>query len=191
MVGNIPNFTKIDILRCFLKCNKNISRKELAKDLELGEGTIRTILEALKSKNFLDSTKKGHFLSKRGNELLNELNECISIQKNVALQNLYNGSEKSAVIVRNAENLKQLYKLRDIAVKNWAEGAIILKYQNKLYAPESDYEQDFKELEECFDFRDNDVLIIAFANEKRSAENGALAIAVELNNTLKKFISRF
>jgi len=191
MVGNIPNFTKIDILRCFLKCNKNISRKELAKDLELGEGTVRTILENLKSKQLLDSTKKGHFLSRRGNELLNDMNERISMLKNVALRNLYNGSKKSAVVVRNAENLKQLYKLRDIAVKNLAEGAIILKFQDKLYAPEAGYEQDFKELEKCFDFKDNDVLVISFSNEKRHAENGALAIAVELSNTLKKFISEF
>jgi len=191
MVGNIPNFTKIDILRCFLKCNKNISRKELAKDLELGEGTVRTILENLKSKQLLDSTKKGHFLRRRGNELLNDMNERISMLKNVALRNLYNGSKKSAVVVRNAENLKQLYKLRDIAVKNLAEGAIILKFQDKLYAPEAGYEQDFKELEKCFDFKDNDVLVISFSNEKRHAENGALAIAVELSNTLKKFISEF
>lgn len=191
MVGNIPNFTKVDILRCFLKCNKNISRKELAKELELGEGTVRTILEILKSKKFLDSTKKGHFLSKRGNELLNEFHECVSMPKNVTLQNLYIESKKCAVIVRNVPHLKQLYKLRDIAVKNVAEGAIILKFEDKLYAPESNYKQDYKELEKYFEFKNNDVLIIAFANEKRNAENGALAIAVELNSTLKKFISEF
>ena len=68
MVGNIPNFTKIDALRCFLRFNKNIGRQDLAKDLELGEGTVRTILEILKAKKLLDSTKRGHFLSKKGAE---------------------------------------------------------------------------------------------------------------------------
>lgn len=191
MVGNIPNFTKIDILRCFLKFNKNISRQELARELELGEGTMRTILEVLKSKKLLDSTKKGHFLSKKGNEILNQIYESISMPKNITTQSLYPNFKKIGVVVRNITNLKELYKLRDIAVKNGAEGAIILKFDDKLYAPESDYKQDYKELEKNFEFKDNDVLIIAFANEKRHAENGALAIATELSPLLKKFIREF
>ncbi|MBI2656169.1 hypothetical protein HYX03_00330, partial [Candidatus Woesearchaeota archaeon] len=50
MVGNIQNFTKLDILRCFLRFNKNTGRQELSRKLELGEGTVRTILNTLKSK---------------------------------------------------------------------------------------------------------------------------------------------
>lgn len=191
MVGNIPNFTKIDVLRCFLRFNKNIGRQELAKDLELGEGTTRTILEILKSKKLLDSTKKGHFLSKRGSEALSQIYELISYPKNIKVQNIYPGLNKMGIAVKNVSTLKGLYRLRDIAVKNGADGAITLRFENKLYAPESDYEQDYKELESYFDFKNNDVLVIAFSNEKRHAENGALAIAIELNDTLKKFVSHF
>ena len=191
MVGNIPNFTKIDILRCFLRFNKNTGRKDIARELELGEGTVRTILKLLKSKKLLDSTKKGHFLNKRGAEILSQVYECISMPKNVAVQNIYPHFKKAAVLIRNLPNLKGLYKLRDIAVKNGADGAIILKFEGKLYAPESDYEQDYKELEKYFDFKNNDVIVIAFSNEKRNSENGALAIAIEINNVLKKFISEF
>ena len=139
----------------------------------------------------LDSTKKGHFLSKRGEEILNQIYEILSTPRNVAMRHLYPDFKKIGVIVRNASNLKELYKLRDIAVKNGADGALILKFENRLYAPESDYEQDYKELEKSFDFRNGDVLIVAFANDKRNAENGALAIAVELSNFLKRFISEF
>lgn len=189
MVGNIPNFTKIDILRCFLRFNKNLGRQDLARELELGEGTVRTILEILKSKKLLDSTKKGHFLSGKGSEVLNQIYEVISTPKIVTVQNLYLDFKKIGVAVRNVLNLKELYKLRDIAVKNGADGAIILKFEDKLYAPKSDYEQNFKELEKYFDFKNNDVLIIAFSNEKKHAENGALAIAIELSPILEKFIS--
>jgi len=191
MVGNIPNFTKIDVLRCFLRFNKNIGRKELAKDLELGEGTTRTILEILKSKKLLDSTKKGHFLSKKGSEALSHIYELISYPKNIKVQDIYPGLNKVGIVVKNASTLKGLYRLRDIAVKNGADGAITLKFENKLYAPESDYEQNYKELESYFDFKNNDVLVIAFSKEKRHAENGALAIAIELNDTLKKFLNYF
>lgn len=191
MVGNIPNFTRIDILRCFLRFSKNIGRQELARELELGEGTLRTILNILKSKKLLDSTKKGHFLSKKGTGVLNQIYEYIDIPKHLAIKSLYPNLKKIGVLIKNISNLKELYKLRDIAVKNSAEGALILKFENKLYAPESDYEQDYRELESYFDFKNNDVLVIAFSNEKRHAENGALAIAIELNDALKKFISEF
>ena len=189
MVGNIPNFTKIDILRCFLRFQKNTGRQEIAKDLELGEGTVRTVLEILKSKKLLDSTKKGHFLSKRGEEMLSQIYEILSMPVNVATHNIYPGLRKIGVIVRNASSLKEIYKLRDIAVKIGADGALILKFENKLYAPESDYEQDYKELEKSFDFKNGDILVVAFSSSKRNAENGALAIAVELSGFLKKFIS--
>lgn len=190
MVGNIPNFTKLDVLRCFLRCNKNIGRQELARELELGEGTIRTILDLLKSKTLLDSTKKGHFLSKKGNETLHQIFEQITLPKPITMQGIYPQLKKICVLLRNAANLKELYKLRDIAVKNRADGAIILRFDNKLYAPESDYKLDYGELEHSFDFKKDDVLIITFSSDKRYAENGALAIAVELNGYLKEFISQ-
>ena len=191
MVGNIQNFTKIDVLRCFLKFNKNISRHELAKELELGEGTIRTILNVLKSKKLLVSNKKGHSLSESGVDLLKHAYKSISMPKFIILQNIYPQLKKVGVLVRDASKLREIYKLRDIAVKNRADGAIILKFENKLYAPESNYEQDYKELEKYFDFKNDDVLVIAFSNENKNAENGALAIAIELNQFLKNFMSGF
>ena len=191
MVGNIPNFTKIDILRCFLRFSKNIGRQELAKNLELGEGTVRTILEILKSNKLLDSTKKGHFLSKKGSEALNEIYKLIIYPKDITTKSVYPDLKKMGILVRNVSNLKELYKLRDTAIKNGADGAIILKFEHKLYAPESDYEQDYREMEKYFEFANGDVLVVAFSNEKRNAENGALAIAVELSNSLKKFINEF
>lgn len=189
MVGNIPNFTKIDILRCFLKFNKNIGRQELAKEIGLGEGTVRTILDILKSKKLLDSNKKGHFLSKNGKEMLAQINEFVKAAKTIASKSLYPDLKKVGVQLKSTSSLKEIYKLRDIAVKHGADGALILEFDNKLYAPESNYELDYKELERLFDFEKDDVLIIAFSNEKIKAENGAFAIAVELNSLLKKFIS--
>lgn len=191
MVGNIPNFTKIDILRCFLRFNRKVSRQELSKKLELGEGTIRTILQMLKSKNLLSSTKKGHFLSKNGAELLAEIKKCISLPKRFAVSNLYPEFKKIGIVMKKEDNLREVYRLRDLAVKSGSEGALILKFNNRLYAPESGFEQDYSELEKCFELDNDNILIIAFSASNRSAENGALAIAIELCEPLKKFISNF
>ena len=191
MVGNISNFTKIDILRCFLRFGKNTGRQELARELKLGEGTIRTILEALKSKRLLDSNKKGHFLSSKGAEALKQIFESVSMPKSVSIQSIYPEFKKTAVQVKNVRELRDLYKLRDIAVKSGADGAIILKFENRLYAPESDYKQDYMELERGFELQNNDVLVVAFSANSRNAELGAYAIAAELSSPLKKFINEF
>lgn len=191
MVGNIPNFAKTDILRCFLRFGRNAGRKDIAREMELGEGTIRTILKILKAKKLLGSTKKGHFLSKSGAEALSQISAWISMPKKVAMQNLYPDLKKIGILVRNAPNLKEVYKLRDIAVKHGADGAIILKFDGRLRAPESEFEQEFKELEKDFDLKGNDALVISFSGRSKDAENGALAIAVELNESLKKFINQF
>ena len=188
MVGNTPNFSKIDILRCFLMFDKNIGRQELSRELELGEGTIRTILDILKSKKLLDSTKRGHFLSKKGSEILSQIYERISMPKSISIS-LYPDLKKAGVVIRDSPSLKELCRIRDIAVKNGADGAVILKFDGGLYAPGADAKQDYSELAKYFDFKDNDALAIAFSNEKRNAENGSLAIAVELNGFIKKFIS--
>ena len=191
MVGNTANFSKIDILRCFLRFIKNTGRQELAKELELGEGTVRTILNSLKSRNLLDSTKKGHYLSSKGNKLLEEILKGIIEVKDTSIKSIYPNAKKVAVLIRNAPSLKGLHKLRDIAVKNGADGALILKFKGRLYAPESSYEQDFRELEKLFDLRDKDAIVVAFSYDRKSAENGALAIAIEMKDSLKKFIDRF
>jgi len=191
MVGNIPNFTKIDVLRCFLRLDNNRSRQRLAKELELGEGTVRTILKALKSKKLLNSTKRGHFLSKKGYELMAIICKVIDAPKIVTLQDIYPEFKKTGVLVKDASSLKEIYRFRDIAVKNGAEGALILRFTSRLFAPESDYEYDYKEIEKQFRLHENDVLILSFSKNNRSAENGALAAAIELSNSLKKFINEF
>lgn len=191
MVGNIPNYTKYDVLRCFLRLGRNIGRRELSKESGLGEGTIRTILDILKSKNLLDSTKKGHFLSKGGIGELNRILDNIEMPKTIETRVVYPEYKKIAVLLKKSDELKEVYRLRDVAVKNRAEGALVLKFENKLYAPESDFKGDFSELNNYFEFKKGDVLIIAFSGELRNAETGALAVAVELNDALKKFIYKF
>ena len=81
MVGNIANFTKIDLLRCLLKIEKPVSRSFLAKSLELGEGTIRSILDILKSKGYIESNNIWHYLSKTVFKFVEKLKDSITLKK--------------------------------------------------------------------------------------------------------------
>ena len=191
MVGNNPNYDKVDILRCFLHFNKEVSRKELVASLNLGEGTIRTILDLLKSKRLLESTKKGHFLSREGEKELSAILGTITVPKKSFSNEVYPESCKIGTILQKSKNVEETYKLRDIAVKNGADGAVILMFDKKLFAPESKFISSFTQLEKEFQLSKGDVLIMGFSSNEKNAEKGALAIAAELNPLLKKFIEQF
>ena len=83
MVGNISNFGKLDVLRAFLNINqKPISRSQLTSQLKFGEGTVRSILGILKSKNLIESTREGHFLSKKGEKAKTRIGAPQEVQLN-------------------------------------------------------------------------------------------------------------
>ena len=179
MVGNIPNYTKIDVLRCFLEIEKHISRKELVRVLGLGEGTVRTILGILKKKKIISSTRKGHSLTNKGNKLLKKINNIVEI-KRVDSNIIYPKSKKVGILVKGRKKRKIDYRLRDIAVKNKADGAVMFVFDKRLYLPNVDYSSRFAELEKEFNFKKGNLLIISFSNNYKNAESGALAIAMSI-----------
>lgn len=179
MVGNTPNYTKIDILRCFLEIEPNISRRELVKRLGLGEGTMRGILDILKRMKTISSTRKGHSLTRKGKDLLKRIKNSIEIKK-IDSNIVYKKRKKIGILVKGKKKKKIDYRLRDLALKNKADGALIFKFDKRLYLPNVDYTAKFSELEKEFKFKKGNLLIVGFASSYKDAENGALAIAISL-----------
>ena len=187
MVGNTPNFNEIDIVRCFLNIDMNISRAELVKKLELGEGTVRTILDILKNNGLINSTQKGHSLSAEGNKILNKVRKDVGLLEKIEYGD-YKNLKSQGIIIKNAQKLENTTLLRDKAIKNGADSALILVYDNKLKMPDFESKEYFSGFEKYYSFSNGDILIAAFASSKKLAEQSALSIALELNNNLKKFI---
>ena len=190
MVGNLSNFTKIDILRCLLSIEKPVSRLQLSKQLDVGEGTVRSILEILQKTGFLESNNQGHYLSTKGDTLVRNIKNNVDI-KEINLKDIFPNKKKVAVYLKNPDKIDKPYILRDEAVKNGADGALILKYDKKLMLYDSDYKQNFSEIENKFDLGKNDLVIVAYANSYRLAEHGALAAAIYLNKYLKNVMQKF
>lgn len=191
MVGNLKNYTKIDILRCLLKIDKPVSRAELSKILKLGEGTIRSILNILKKNGFLDSNKKGHYLNINGKNIIDKIKNKIII-KQIKLDNVFPNKENIAVQIKNPIKIDKAYILRDIAVKNGADGAIIMSFDNdKLRILDSKFNEDFSEIEDSFKLNYNDIIIVTSSDSYRLSEHGAIAVAVQLNNDLNNLMDIF
>src|SRR3989338_704697 len=134
MVGNFPNFTELDILRCLFRIENAMSRSALSESLELGEGTIRSILDILKSNKLLVSDKKGHYLSQKGKELLKEINESIKISQ-ADLSSMFPRKKEVAVQIKHIKNkrcLGKAYELRDTAVKAGADGALVRSEERRV-----------------------------------------------------------
>jgi predicted transcriptional regulator len=190
MVGNLSNFTKIDILRCLLKIDKPLSRSQLSKILDLGEGTIRAILDILKKNELLESNKQGHYLGDKGNNIVKKIKDNISI-KEITLNSLFPDKKKIALHIKNPEKIGKSYVLRDEAVKNGADGALILKFDKKLVLYDLDYKENLSDIEKKFDLAKNDLVIVAYADSYKLAEHGVLAAAICLNTDLKSIMEKF
>lgn len=190
MVGNLANFTKIDILRCLLKIDGPVSRSQLSKSLELGEGTIRAILDILKKNGLLESNRQGHYLSKKGKVIAEKVKGYINIKK-IDLTAIFPDKRKIALHVREPNQISKSYILRDEAIKNGADGSLILNYDGGLNLSDSDYKQDFSGIGNQFDLGKNDIVIVAYANSYKLAEHGALAAAIQINSGLKNIMQKF
>lgn len=182
MVGNNPNFNELDIVRAFILMDEKIGRQEMCAKLDLGEGTVRTILDILKDKGLIRSTNKGHTFTDKGASLKRRTLEKITPPREVKLH-LYKEYRRIAIVYRTGRKIKIDYTLRDCAVKNGAEGAIILRYEKgKGLCMDYDSGYSFEYLEDKFDFNDKDLLIITFAKNLRVAENSALAVVEKIED---------
>ena len=195
MVGNLPNFTRLDVLRCLFRIDGPLSRSALSESLGLGEGTVRSILDILKGNNLLASDKKGHYLSQKGKEMLENINNNIRISK-ADLSSIFPHKKAVAVQINHAKNKKKpwkAYELRDTAVKAGADGALILEYDGRLKLYEfhdKGNEYGFEEIEDGFSLGKNDLVVIAYSDSYKLAEYGALAAAIEASKNLKSIMQK-
>ena len=190
MVGNLPNFNRIDVLRCLLSIEKPASRSYLSKELELGEGTIRSILDILKEKGFLISNKEGHSLSQKGKNAVENLKKNIILKKIKNIP-LFPDKKAAAIQVKNPKKMEKSVILRDESVRNGAEGALILKYWDKLEFYDLNHDEDLSEIEKEFELKKNDIVIAAYSSSYKLAEHGAIAAAVLIEDNLRNFLNKF
>ena len=143
----------------------------------------------------MESDKKGHYLSQKGRKILEEANKNIGISK-TDLSHMFPGKKGIAVQIRHAKNKKEIgkaYELRDTAVKAGADGALILEYDGKLKLYEletSTNKYNFDEIGKNFSLEKTDLVIAAYADSYKLAEYGALAAAIEANNSLKSIVQK-
>ncbi|MFP4169891.1 MAG: DUF4443 domain-containing protein [Methanomassiliicoccales archaeon] len=184
--GPVHRFGDHHIYRALraLSNGRRRGRKSLADSVGLGEGSMRTILEYLRDKEFVEVKQTGVRITPYGQGFLKEL--PIRMER-VDLPGLSLGERSVAVKVKaSADYVFSGVKQRDEAIKAGADGATtVMVVGGRLIMPPSydlDDEQpeDASILREIFDLDEGDVIIIGTAREWEGAENGALAAALDL-----------
>ena len=182
--GRSPDFTKAHILYALILLrDQRIGRKQLAEELHLGEGTIRTILSRLQDMDLIEISRPGVTLSNTGNEYLNAVTGVL-MWKPLPDTEITVDEINWAVIVRGASSRIRLgVEQRDQALIHGATGATTMIYQQEAWVlPGIDEEvedQILKSLSE-FDPNENDVAVIGTSSNGFTATLGALAAALDL-----------
>jgi len=127
--GPKPLFDEVQVRRALELIDEKgpIGRKRLVDFLEVGEGSVRTILDRLKDKGFISSSSRGHEITEDGRKRLDEGLEFLQMDAG----DLTVGYVDVATVVEGVSNLVDKgIEQRDEAIKVGAEGATVLVYEN-------------------------------------------------------------
>ena len=194
--GRAPSFIEVHVIKALetISAGECVGRIKLSEMLGLGGGATRTLVRHLRNEGMIEVSRSGIVLSKFGEEVFSDLRSRISEEIEIPRSFLTMGSFDVAVLIRNAAgSVKYGVEQRDAAIKVGALGATTLVFsRNKLTIPgvSEDVLQKIQPIQDALISklkpRENDVIIIGSADEKRAAEFGAKTAALEL---LKSTIS--
>jgi len=187
--GPALTFTLLHLIKALeLMAEGPIGRGKLAKNLGIGEGTVRTIIKRLKDSNIIEISREGCHLTSFGRKLWEKFKK--KVPKKVFLEkNEFSLAQYSvAVLVRGCgSKVRTGMKQRDAAIMVGADGATTLVVKGKkLIIPgvsdniAKDYPVAYKQIVKLLDLEQNDVVIVGTAKTREKAEYGALAAALTL-----------
>lgn len=187
-VGPKPLFSQYHLLMTLLLIREKgpVGRKNLSREMAIGEGSMRSILDRLKKAKYVITEKNGNVLAPPGRELLNKIGiEMFPIEGGI----LSLGETDAAVLVSHGRSrISDGFAQRDAAVRAGARGAttLVINAGRLSFPPDGrplddEYILDqFRRNSPRWPLREDDVMIIGTADDLIGAQKGALAAAVEI-----------
>ncbi|WP_297467371.1 DUF4443 domain-containing protein [Thermococcus sp.] len=182
--GAYPEFTVEDAVAVLFLMKNPIGRKTISELLDLGEGSVRTLLRKLSKQGLIESSQRGHVLSEKGRELIGELSKAFS---EVYSLGKVDGFPAYALVVKNPPEFKSI-ELRDEAIRFFARGAMILLVRNgEIVFPEDGrpLKETMPELAEKLSTlrtEEGDMVVVTWAENPADAMKSAYHVAVFLKD---------
>jgi predicted transcriptional regulator len=166
-----------------LVAEKPIGRNKLAEKLHVGEGAIRTIISRLKDAGLIVTSKEGCTLTGKGLSVWKNFEAAFPKRVEIGKTTLTTSEYNYAFLVKNmGHKVKSGIDQRDAAIMGGARRAVVIVFKNGCLMIESvsnSVEKDFpeaaNELLKNLKPEDNDVIIIAGADDLLKAKRGAFA----------------
>jgi len=198
--GRAPYFAEAHLAKALLTIDTEgaVGRVKLSKTLGLGEGAVRTLVKHLENEGLIEVSRAGIVLTKFGKKLLSDLKSRVSETIEIPKSSLTVGPFNVAILVKKAANtIKGGLEQRDAAIKVGALGATTLIFSHgRLNMPKVD-EDIFKYAPAIRETivsklkpQENDVVMIGSANDKLTAEFGAIAATFETLKAANKMMQR-
>ncbi|HSF49868.1 MAG TPA: DUF4443 domain-containing protein, partial [Nitrososphaeraceae archaeon] len=125
----------------------HISRSLLCKELNLGEGSVKTLIKHLKMNEMIITSQLGTILTNKGKVILRDLLTLIPSETIIPKSSITLGKFNYCVLLKNSAKLiGSGLEQRDEAIKLGATGATTLIFSNgKFLIPETEYDALNKE----------------------------------------------
>jgi hypothetical protein len=184
--GPVHRFADYHVFKTLsiLSDGRRKGRKQLAEMVDVGEGSMRTIIEYLREREMIDVKQTGVKIAVKGHEFLSKLP---IFMERVEPTDSTLGERSAAVLVKGQSmKIKMGVEQRDSAIKAGAEGAttIIVSGGQLVVPPDYDLDKERPEfaqtLRRLLAVSEGDVIIIGTSKTYDRAEDGALAAAFEL-----------
>lgn len=193
--GRLPSFGEAHVVEALEKISSEgtVGRLKLSRDLQLGEGEVRTLVRHLDREGLVEVSRSGISLSAAGKKLFSSLRTVLSEQVDVSSSPLTVGLFNVAVQVKGVGgSVKYGLEQRDAAVKAGAKGATTLVFaKDRLVMPGtgegvSEAGPSIVTALSKLSLKEGDIIIVGSADEKLKAELGAKAAALELLKKCEK-----
>jgi len=165
----------------------HVSRHTLCKKLDLGEGTVKTLVKHLKIYDLIETDKTGTRISTKGSKLLSELLLSIPAEISISTCSVALGKFNYAILIKQMSYvIRSGIEQRDAAIKMNALGATTLVFKDdKFMIPNTNFNALHGEqklhtlLVDSLKPEEGDVLIIGSDNiSERAAEFAAKSAAL-------------
>lgn len=189
--GPSPSFSNIHAIKALELIAKGpVGRKKLAKELKLGEGATRTLIDRLKDYELATVSRVGCSLTKKGEKFWKALHNTFPRKVVLEKSGLTLAPFNIAILIKGcAGRVAVGMEQRDAALSTGAKGATTLLFKNdELVIPPDwrsvakDFPRIHKEIVRSLMPMENDVVVIGSADTLEKAEYGALAAALSLLN---------
>ena len=187
-----PNYKKPHIIHTIMllgQDNYGIGRYRIRKEVNLGEGSMKTMLSRLRDENLIDvlpHKQQGHILTPLGKDFLGKILEFMSFPLHIENDvNKYVIGKTAYYSIIPALKLKSPLDLgilqRDEAIKIGADGASVLVYNGvQLNFPvPHEYPVDIEEIDQSR-LKNGDLIIIGGGEFSSTAILGVIAASISV-----------